>query len=112
MTSMAIAHGLKRKKMGMKSDADPDMSSMHEDVVDRVMAKRMAEGGMVNDESDRADSKSADFDELDQEPVTEFSYTGANSGDELGNAQEEEDRRDIVARVMRKRMKQSNPRPA
>jgi hypothetical protein len=39
-------------------------------------------------------------------------YTGENSGDELGNAQEDEDRRDIVSRIMKsRRLKDRLPRP-
>ena len=40
-------------------------------------------------------------------------YTGANSGDEIGNEQEDEDRRDIVSRIMKsRRLMDRNPRPA
>ncbi len=88
--------------------------------VDRIMAKRkMSKGGMVanggDDEFEKlAGSDPAEFDDLALRDELEFSETGANSGDELGNAQESEDRKDTVARVMKARAakKQSNPRPA
>jgi hypothetical protein len=93
------------------------------DVVDRIMAKRgnhtmMSKGGMVANEgedelSDMADGKPNEFDDLSMRDYLEFSDTGASAGDELGDAQEDEDRSDIVAKIMRQRsMKQRNPRPA
>lgn len=84
----------------------------------RIMSKRVkkySKGGMIaNDDTDEmADAMPAEFDDLANRDELEFSYTGENSGDELGNSQEEMDRRDTVARIMRQRkMKQSNPRPA
>lgn len=111
--SFAAAHALKhRKKMGQMPEtakAEP----MGGDIVDRVMAKRMASGGMVEKEPEEADADSADYDYLDTHAAPEGGNTGADDGDMLGDAQEDEDRHDIVARVMRQRsMKQRNPRPA
>jgi hypothetical protein len=90
------------------------------DSIDRIMGKRkkMSEGGMVANGGDddletMADGKPNNFDDLALRDDLESSYTGANSGDERGNAQEDMDRRDAVSRIMRQRkMKQSNPRPA
>jgi hypothetical protein len=87
----------------------------------RIMAKRkkMSKGGMVanggDDDTDRLAGSSPDnFDDLALDDDLEFSYTGANSGDELGNAAEDEDRKDTVSRIMKQRAakKNSNPRPA
>lgn len=86
----------------------------------RIMAKRkkMSKGGMVanggdDDLDSMADSNPNNFDDLALRDELESSYTEANSGDDLGNAQEDMDRRDTVSRIMRQRkMKQSNPRPA
>jgi len=92
--------------------------AMHEDdIVNRIMAKRMSEGGRVANEgedemSHLADGKPNEFDDLALRDDLEEHYTGANSGDELGDAREDQDRHDIVARIMRKRMKQHNPVPA
>jgi hypothetical protein len=87
-----------------------------EDMVGRIMKKRehmYSKGGRVaNDTPITAGFQSNDFDDLAHRDDLEFSYTGANSGDELGNKQEDEDRHDIVARIMKKRARQHNPRPA
>lgn len=86
-------------------------------LVDKIMAKRkmMSQGGKVaNDGSeDLADFSPNNFDDLVLRDDLESSYTGANSGDSLGDAQEDKDRADIVARILKQRsMKQHNPRPA
>jgi hypothetical protein len=76
-----------------------------------------SEGGRVANHMESSDavdeSMEGGFDDLARRDDLEFSYTGANSGDELGNDQEDEDRKDIVARIMRSRAKKDrNPRPA
>ena len=90
------------------------------DAIDRIMGRRkkMSKGGMVanggdDDLESLADSRPDNFDDLSLRDDLEFSYDAANSGDELGNEQEDSDRRDTIDRIMRQRkMKQSNPRPA
>lgn len=76
------------------------------DIVDRIMNSRKGEPV--------ADFENNDFDYMDEtSPGAEGDYTGTNSGDEIGNAQEDEDQRDIVARIMRSRAKKDRmPRPA
>ena len=69
----------------------------------------LSKGGMVANQakSNRGTDYLANEDEL------EFSYTGKNSGDELGDRQEDMDRKDIVSRVMKSRKKKDrlpNPR--
>lgn len=83
-------------------------------VVDRVMKKRYSEGGRVaNTDELTADFDPMEFDYLHLRDDLEFSETGDNSGDFLGDEQEDEDRRDIVSRVMRSRAKQDRmPNPA
>lgn len=112
--SLSAAYAMKkRKNMGKSIDADSSESGgrIGADVVDKVMTKRMAHGGMV--EAEEADAKPADYDYLDEQSAPESSNSGAADGDELGNAREDEDRADIVGRAMRQRsMKQRNPRPA
>jgi hypothetical protein len=88
-----------------------------EDMISRIMKQReqtYSHGGEVaNDDQPVADSEPNDFDLLGTDDDLEFSYTGKNSGDELGDAQEDHDRDDIVARVMKSRAKKDrNPRPA
>lgn len=90
------------------------------DIVDHIMKKRqmMSEGGRVanggEDElSDMADGKPNNFDDLSLRDDLESTNSGATAGDFLGNEQEDEDRSDIIGRIMRQRsMKQRNPRPA
>jgi hypothetical protein len=92
----------------------------HEDMVGRIMKKRMmhsqhySEGGRVaNDTPPDSEFEPNQFDDLVKDDDLEEHYTGANSGDEIGNHQEDEDRRDIIARIMKsRRLKDRNPRPA
>jgi hypothetical protein len=87
------------------------------DMVGRIMAQRQrmySKGGRVaNDTPPEADSERADYDELPAEDELEFHDTGANSGDELDDAREDHDRRDIVSRIMKSRGKRDRmPHPA
>jgi hypothetical protein len=87
------------------------ISSIGGDIVGRIMkdqkVQKMSEGGRVaNQEHGPNDSRLAgfsrnEFDDLVLRDDLEQSYTGENSGDELGNAQEDEDRRDLVSQIMR-----------
>lgn len=112
---------------GMMEDNEPEHERMvshpvenqddHEDMVGRIMKQRMmhySKGGRVaNDTPIVADFEPNQFDDLVKDDKLEEHYTGANSGDETGDAQEDEDRRDIVARIMRsRRLKDRMPRPA
>lgn len=103
------------------------------DIVQHIMEKRkMAQGGMIEHEdihhpgavvadegedelSHMADGKENDFDYLstgDHELDDSSSNSGSADGDELGDHQEDEDRHNIVAMIMKKRKKQHNPNPA
>lgn len=89
----------------------------HEDMVGHIMKKRMkhySHGGKVaNDTPPIADSESADYDDLVKDDDLEFHETGKNSGDEIGDAQEDEDERDMISSIMRSRKKKDKmPRPA
>lgn len=101
------------------------MDSGEDDIVDRIMAQRskdfsgearlMSEGGKVaNQDEILAGFSPNEFDDLHLRDDLESTYgEDDNSGDALGNAQEDHDREDIVARIMKQRkMKQHNPRPA
>ncbi len=71
----------------------------HGGLVDRIMKKRGAVEEAPND-----------FDVLDLEPAPEADYPGSN---EHGDAEVEEDERDLVARIMRSRAKKDRmPRTA
>lgn len=79
------------------------------DMVGRIMRKR---GSMDSDPTPIADSESADFDYMDEIPLDhDADYTGANSGDEMGN-EEQDDERDMATRIMKKRAKPKMPHPA
>lgn len=88
----------------------------HEDFAGRVMkARNYSKGGMVaNKTFPESEGKENDFDDLALRDDLESSYTDANSGDEVGDAQEDKDRDDIISRVMRSRRKTPgrNPVPA
>lgn len=133
---LAMAYALKRRNMahgGMASQemdcADcssghcdvhgADMGQDDGDIVDRIMRKgmnKMSKGGMVANQEhgpmdeDLADFSKNEFDDLVLRDDLDQSYTGANSGDEIGDGQEDEDRRDIVSRIMKSRkMKDKMP---
>jgi hypothetical protein len=101
---------LNQKPVDMKeSTEDAD-----DDLVMRIMRKRYSEGGQVaNQDKEITGDMPNEFDVLHLDDGLEFHDTGANSGDELGDAQEDEDRRDIVSRIMKSRAKKDrlpNPR--
>lgn len=82
------------------------------DVVERIMARRgnrtnmLSEGGQVaNSTTVMADELPAEYDDLVLRDDLESSSDGANNGDFISNEQEDADRADIVARVMRSRAK-------
>jgi hypothetical protein len=92
-------------------------------MIDRIMMKRMkgmSEGGTVaNQDHGQDDNKLADFEpnEFDDlvldDHLEDNSNTGKDDGDELGDHQEDEDRQDMVSRIMRSRSKKDrNPNPA
>ena len=87
-----------------------------EDMIGRIMKKRKgySEGGRVANDSDPiADSEPAEYDDLVKDDDLEFHETAENSGDEIGDEQEDEDRKDIVSRVMKSRKKKDKmPHPA
>ena len=87
------------------------------DMVGRVLAKhaaRYSEGGRVANANVgesasmpgmRAKDDPNEFDDLALRDDLESDYTGTNSGDELGNSQEDSDEADIIARIMRSKKK-------
>lgn len=94
-----------------ESEAEDDDGS--DGIVDRIM-KRFAKGGAVEQATPPvADSEEAEYDVLPEMEDTEADETGANSGDELDDEQEDDDRKDIVSRIMKSRAKKDKmPRPA
>ncbi len=91
-------------------EREPEEESHEDDdLVGRILKKRMSKGGMVaNEDHGPMDDRLAgfdqnEFDDLSLRDDLEFHDTGANSGDEIGDKQEDEDRRDIVSRIMKSR---------
>lgn len=111
--SMAIAYAMKRKasKMaqggqvaGSAAQEGEDGDTDEDELIDRIMARRMSEGGKVaNSTTVMADELPAEYDDLVLRDDLEGGYTGANSGDEIGNEQEDKDRSDLVSRIMKSR---------
>lgn len=82
-----------------------------DDMVSHIMRQRMSRGGMVanedhgEDDDELAGFHPNEFDDLSMRDDLESSYTGANSGDEIGDEAEDEDRHDMVSMIMRSRAK-------
>lgn len=117
MSKLAMGYAMnKRKKMAsggaVTSELDlyDDDKNVNQtaDMIARIMARREA-GSTV----ERADALPADYsNEPDAEDIMSTN-SGAADGDMLGNEAEDEDRSDIVSRVMRSRAKKDRmPRPA
>lgn len=110
-------------QMGDKDEGAGDMDSIHP-MIQKIMMSRMkgySEGGKIanehsgesTDEPTFAKESGNEFDDLALDDDLEEHYTGANSGDELGDEQEDHDRHDIVMRVLKSRAKKDRmPRPA
>lgn len=105
------ASGYEAMPMPKAEDNDGDMDGGEEGIVGRIM-KRFAKGGEVGEPV--ADFEKNDFDAMDEMDVgTDADYTGANSGDEVGNEENEEEERDVVSRIMKSRSKKDKmSRPA
>lgn len=107
--------------MGFNMHGDSDEGAGGGDpmspVVKKIMMARkpgFSKGGRVaNEDMPMADFEDNSFDDLANRDDLEFHDTGENSGDELGNAEEDHDRKDVVSKIMASRKKKDrNPRPA
>lgn len=90
-----------------------------DDMVGSIMKKRAhmySKGGRVANDTGMgaaADLEDNQFDDLVKDDDLEFSYTGANSGDEIGNAEHDKEDHDMVSQIMKSRRKKDrlpNPR--
>lgn len=106
----------KAKKFSTAFKGFAEGGEVDEGLVERIMHKRgNTPGAEANYTGPHVEFEDNQFDDLvkDNNMGTAADYTGANSGDELGNAQEDEDRRDIISMVMKSRRKKDrlpNPR--
>jgi hypothetical protein len=109
--------GLNQHPVDMHAETSMD----EQDMVDRIMMNRkqnnageakFSKGGMVaNQDKEITGDMPNEFDDLHLRDDLESSYgEGDNSGDDLGNDQEDEDRADLVDRIMLKNFKQKIPR--
>jgi len=75
---------------------------------------KYSEGGKVaNEDTPEAEFMPNQFDDLALRDDLEADYTGANSGDEIGDEQEDDDRKKVLDMIMRSRAKKDKmPRPA
>lgn len=117
--------GLNQHPVDMREETE----HADDEFVDRIMHKksmdyhgldRLSEGGKVanqehgEDNNELAGFSPNEFDDLVLRDDLESTYgDDDNAGDALGNDQEDEDRADIIARIMRSRAKKDKlPRPA
>lgn len=117
--SLAIAYAMKRKAKKMaqggyvdSDNQEPVLKENYEedgDHIDHIMRQmhedKMSEGGVVSNETEvHADELPNEFDDL---VLDDHLSAGslADVDDEDGNRQEEEDRHDMVAQIMRSREK-------
>ena len=117
-----MAHSEDDKMLNQQSvDMHAETSMHEEDLVDRIMMNRkknnegeakFSEGGKVaNSDEIEAGFDPNEFDDLHLRDDLESSYgEDDNAGDDLGNAGEDERRRDLVDRIMLKSFKQKIPR--
>lgn len=99
-----------------QSTHDDDLDMIEYIMKKRSMAKGYSKGGMVaNDTGDgaSADLQDNQFDDLVLSDDLDFNYTGANSGDDVGNETHDEEDHDVVSQIMKSRKKKDKlPRPA
>lgn len=124
--NVAASHEDSKKLNQHHPDMQASTSMSEEDLVDRIMAQReksfsgldrFSKGGQVANDTgtgEEADKLPNQFDDLVLDDELTSTYgDDDNSGDNLGNAQEDEDRKDIVARIMASRRKKDRlPNPA
>lgn len=127
MKNLAIAYAMKKRAQkkamgGEMASGYEEMPKEHdemneaaehedEDMLSKILRKHYAEGGEVTPKVPHTEIN--DFDYLDTADLDDSTTnSGAADGDHLGNEQEDQDRHDIVAMVLKKRAKQHNPRPA
>jgi len=122
----AKAEGHEIEHEELAEPADSDLGEYHttpneaaeseDDMVGRIIAKKYSQGGKVANDVHEFESDFETpnkFDDLELRDDLDFEYTGANSGDELGDEREDHDRSDIVARIMASRKKKDRlPSPA
>jgi hypothetical protein len=100
--SLAIAYALAKKAAAkgthkkMSEGGEVQLQPDSENMVTKIMKARAPKEVSTHSEID-------DFDYLDLSPAEHFSYDEANSGDALGNEQEDMDRKDMVKMIMKQR---------
>ena len=107
-------HGYVPKKKMAEGGLVDDEHEQDADMIARIMHKRKmySEGGKVANDVGvaEADKMPAEYDDLVLRDDLESSYDGENSGD-MDGSKLNQDEGDMISRIMKKR-KQTNPRPA
>lgn len=103
-------------------DIEPHMSKYaeggevhEEDMIARLMHKHMmSKGGMIaNDDEPIADEEPAQYDDLALDDHLSEHYTEENSGDEVGDEDQDARDADLISKIMKSRAKKDRlPRPA
>lgn len=120
------AYEISQQNPKLKGLADGGYVDDEDDMVSRIMHKRnepfsdldrYSQGGKISNDvgtGQEADKLPNQYDDLVLRDDLESSYgDDDNSGDALGNSQEDEDRKDIVSRIMASRRKKDRlPNPA
>lgn len=126
MACMAEGGEIEKEEMGEYDPMEEPMPKENEaanmedaDMIARIMHKRKmySNGGQVSNDVgvDEADKLPAEYDDLvlRDDDMEDADYTGANSGDEKGNAAMDERDGDLISKIMRSRKKKDRmPRPA
>ena len=110
----SVSHDVMNQE-GAEDEGAGDMDSIHP-MIAKIMMGRMkgySEGGKVaneesgesTDEPTFAKADGNEFDDLALRDDLEFSDTGANSGDEDDDSEQDHERSDIISRIMRSRSK-------
>ena len=125
--SMAVKYGMMKRAQGGECEgegcqsprcmahggmvgSEPSADEEFGDLVSRVMAKRLSQGGMVaNDTSIEAPLEENEFDLLVKDGGLSHGELGSN---EHGDESVDDESDDVVSRVMKKRKKDHNPSPA
>lgn len=114
-------YGTNMAEGGQITDNYSDSEADDMDMIGRIMKQRQmhfSKGGKVaNGGEDKlshmADGDPNNFDDLSLRDDLESSYTGKNSGDMDGNEQDDDDKSDIVSKIMKSRAKKDRmPSPA
>lgn len=99
---------------GFANGGEVKAHDVSDEIVDRIMRKAFSKGGEVaNATPPMADSMPSEFDDLALDDSLHGTNSGAADGDDLGDAEEDHERGDVISRILKSRAKKDRmPRPA